>query len=422
MKITKRILLIVLCLALSSYLFAQKDSINDNEQLQHRVENLERIVNRLNNIKLSGYFQPQFISAQKDANIRIGGPNENPNKSFNRIGIRRGRIKTTYEEGLASVVFQIDITERGVAARDAYLKIKDPWFKTSFIQAGLFFRPFGHEIGYSSSRRESPERSRIITTLFPGERDLGASIQFRAKDGSPLDIFSLETALVAGNGISMESDNRRDFIGHLTASLKIGKNASLTVGTSYYLGSVYQGTQNVYRMQHGGFVLNSNPQNLGRFARREYLGFDLQTNWANPFGGTQIRAEYIFGQQPGSENSTVSPQSSVRPSHDTYLRNFSGGYIFLIQDIGKLPFEALLKYDWYDPNIKVSGNNIGLKGTNRADIKYSTVGFGAIWHAYKNVELQAYYEIIKNETSTNLLGFENDLKDNTFTLTLQFRY
>lgn len=63
-----------------------------------------------------------------------------------------------------------------------------------------------------------------------------------------------------------------------------------------------------------------------------------------------------------------------------------------------------------------------MNGTNRADIKYSTVGFGAIWHAYKNVELQAYYEIIKNETSTNLLGFENDLKDNTFTLTLQFRY
>ena len=190
------------------------------------------------------------------------------------------------------MVFQIDITERGVAARDAYLKIKDTWFKTSFIQAGLFFRPFGHEIGYSSSRRESPGCSRIITTLFPGESDLGASIQFRTKDGSLLDIFSLETALVAGNGISMESDNRRDFIGHLTASPKIGKNASLTVGTSYYLGSVYQGTQNVYRMQNGGFVLNSNPQNLGRFARREYLGFDLQTNWVNPFGGTQIRAEY----------------------------------------------------------------------------------------------------------------------------------
>lgn len=422
MKTFQSSLFIVLNLALSSHLFAQKDSINDTEQLKYRVDNLERIVNRLNNITLSGYFQPQFISAQKDANIRIGSPNENPNNNFNRIGIRRGRIKTTYEEGLTAVVFQIDITERGVVPRDAYLKIKDPWFKTSFIQAGLFFRPFGHEVGYSSSRRESPERSRIITTLFPGERDLGVSLQFRAKDGSPLDIFSLETALIAGNAISMENDNRRDFIGHLTISPKIGKGASLTLGTSYYLGSVFQGTQHIYRMQDDGFTLNSNPKNIGRFAKREYLGFDLQTNWMNTFGGTQIRAEYIFGKQPGSENSSVSPQSSIRPSHDTYIRNFVGGYVILIQDIGKLPFEGILKYDWYDPNTKVSRNNIGLNGTTRADIKYNTIGIGAIWHAYKNVELQAYYEFIKNETSANLLDFDNDLQDNAFTLTLQFRY
>ncbi|PXV66794.1 phosphate-selective porin [Dysgonomonas alginatilytica] len=422
MELKKYILLTILCLAFTTSLFAQKDSINDAERLEKRVENLERIVGRLNNVRITGYFQPQFISAQKDANLRIGTANENPDKGFNRVGIRRGRIKTTYEEGLAAVVFQMDMTERAVGIRDAYLKIKDPWFKTSFLQTGLFFRPFGHEIGYSSSRRESPERSRIITTLFPNERDLGVSIQFRTKEGVPLDIFSLETALVAGNGIAMENNSRRDFIGHLTASPKIGNNASLTVGTSYYLGSVYQGTENVYRMQDGGFVLNSDRGNMGRFARREYLGFDLQASWLNSFGRTQVRAEYIFGQQPGSQNSSVSPNSSVTLSNDTYLRNFLGGYAILIQDIGKLPFEAILKYDWYDPNTKVSGNAIGLNGTTEADIRYNALAFGGIWHAYKNVELQAYYEILRNEKTNNLTRFTNDLKDNTFTVTLQYRY
>lgn len=422
MKIIKRILPIILCLMLSSYLSAQKDSVTNTQQLQLQEENPAKIVNRLNNITISGYFQPQYISAQKDANLRIGAPNENPDKSFSRIGIRRGRIKTTYQEGLTTVVFQIDITERGVAARDAYLKIKDPWFKTSFLQTGLFFRPFGFEVGYSSSLRESPERSRIITALFPGERDLGASIQFRPKEGSPLSMFALETALMAGNGIAMETDSRRDFIAHLTASRHFGKDVVFNVGTSYYFGSIYQGTQNVYKMQGDGFVLNSDPSNLGKYARREYLGFDLQSSWSTSYGATQVRGEYIFGKQPGSEFSSASPQSSVRASLDTYLRNFSGGYVMLIQNIGKLPLEAIFKYDWYDPNTKVAGDQIGMNGTGAADVKFNTVGLGGIWHAYKNVQLQAYYEIVTNETSSNLTSIENDLKDNTFTVTLQFRY
>lgn len=422
MEIKKRILLFFLCSICITSLFAQKDSINDAERLEKRVDNLEKIVSRLNNITLSGYFQAQYISAQKDADLRIGAVNENPNNSFSRVGIRRGRIKTTYEEGLGSAVFQLDITERGVIVRDAYLKFKDPWFKTSFIQTGLFFRPFGHEVRYSSSRRESPERSRIITTLFPGDRDVGAMIQFQAKDGSPLQLFTLETALIAGNGVAREVDSRRDFIGHLSASPKLPNGGRLTFGVSYYLGSVFQGTENVFKMEGDGFVKSSSPSNLGRYAKREYLGFDLQSNWITPLGGTQLRAEYIFGQQPGSVNGTVSPQSPDRPSFDTYIRNFVGGYAILIQDIGKLPFEAILKYDWYNPNTKASGNAIGLNGTTEADIKYNTLAFGAIWHAYKNVELQAYYEIIKNEKTENLARFTNDLKDNSFTLTLQYRY
>lgn len=422
MKIITRILLIVIGLTLSSSLFAQKDTISDPKQLQSQVENPEKILNRLNNITISGYFQPQFVSAQKDAIVRIGAPNENPDKSFSRIGIRRGRLKTTYQEGLTTVVFQLDITERGVAARDAYLKIKDPWFKTSFLQTGLFFRPFGFEVGYSSSLRESPERSRIVTTLFPGERDLGASIQFRAKEGSPLNMFALETALMAGNGNAMETDSRRDFIAHLTGAYKIRKDLALAAGVSFYGGSVFQGTQNVYSMQDGGFVLNSDSDNEGKYAKRQYLGFDVQSTWTNSFGATQIRAEYIFGKQPGTEFSSVSPQSSIRSSLDTYLRKFSGGYIILIQDIGKLPLEGILKYDWYDPNTQVSGNNIGLNGTNETDVKFATIGVGMIWHAYKNVQLQTYYAIVTNERTTNLPAYVNDLKDNTFTVTLQFRY
>ena len=47
--------------------------------------------------------------------------------------------------------------------------------------AGVFNRPFGHEIGYSTSGLESPERATIIQYFFPDERDLGAMLTLRLK-------------------------------------------------------------------------------------------------------------------------------------------------------------------------------------------------------------------------------------------------
>ena len=47
--------------------------------------------------------------------------------------------------------------------------------------AGVFNRPFGHEIGYSTSGLESPERATIIQYFFPDERDLGAMLTLRTK-------------------------------------------------------------------------------------------------------------------------------------------------------------------------------------------------------------------------------------------------
>ncbi|WP_165042678.1 porin [Dysgonomonas sp. ZJ709] len=425
MNTIKRIFFIINCLALTGLTFAQQDTtITDTQKLEKRLDNLEKVVNKLSNVKLSGYFQAQYIYAEKDAVLRIGAPNENPNENFSRIGIRRARIKTTYEEGLGSAVFQLDITERGIIVRDAYLKFKDPFFKTNFVQAGVFFRPFGHEVRYSSSRREMPERSRIVNTLFPNERDLGVMLQFQAKETSPLHFMFLETALIAGNGVVRETDSRRDFIGHISASPKISKDITLSIGASYYLGSVYQGSENVYSMRDNVFVVNSNPNNIGKYAKREYFGAEIlaSTNSNAPIGRTQLRTEYIFGQQPASLTSSGSPNSPNRPTHDTYLRDFKGGYVILIQDVGKHPFSGVFKYQWYDPNTKISGDNIGLNATTDTEISYNAIGLGAIWKVYKNTQLQAYYEINNNETSKNLPGFEINRPDNTFTFTLQYVY
>jgi Phosphate-selective porin len=399
----KSIFIVLSCLCLLSNVFAQEQ--NENTQ----------------KLKISGYAQTQYQWGEKDASLKIGSPNENPEESFDRIGIRRGRIKFTYEEGIASGVFQLDVTEKGVGFKDAYLSIKDPWSKTNSLKTGIFDRPFGNEISYSSSRRESPERSTIFQTLFPEERDLGAMLTLQAPKTSLLNFLKLETGLFAGNGIKQETDSRKDFIGHFSAEKKLN-NIQIGGGVSYYNGGVYQGTENIYRIRNGEFILDSDVSNKGQFAKREYVGFDVQFGIKSVLGATRLRGEYLFGKQPGNNSGSKSPNASTLPSSDTYSRDFSGGYVILVQDLGKLPLNAVLKYDWYDPNTKVSGNNIGLNNTNKGDIAQNTFGFGMLWNINSNLLLQAYYEINRNEKTENLTAYKDDRKDNVFTLRTQYKF
>ena len=374
-------------------------------------------------VKFSGFIQPQFQQGEKDAALKVGAPNENPDESFSRVGVRRGRVILTAEDGkLVSGAFQVDLSEKGVALKQAFLNIKDPWIKTLQIRAGVFNRPFGNEIAYPSVQLESPERSRLCQTIFVEEQDVGAMIVLQPAKTSAWNILKLEAGLFAGNGLQQETDSHRDFIGHLSLAKSIGSNINYGAGVSYYNGGVYQGTENVYKMNGKGFEINSNASNIGKFAKREYIGFDLQLALTSTWGVTQLRTEYLFGQQPGTVGSSKSPNASVLPSADTYIRNFNGAYIIFVQDLGALPFSAVMKYEWYDPNTKVSGDEIGKNGTSKTDLLYSTFGFGALWKINDALRLQAYYEINRNETTVNLANMNSDLKDNVFTLRLQYKF
>lgn len=402
--------LFTLMFSLMTFIYASSQTMKQDEATPERL-------------KFSGYIQTQFQHGGKDASLSVGAKNENKDKSFNRIGIRRGRIKLSYEERIVAGVFQIDITDKSIGLKDAYINIKDPLMGTNSLKAGVFNRPFGDEIEYSSSSREAPERSDIFRTLFPEERDMGAMITLQANKGSQWSFLKLQAGLFAGNGIKQETDSRKDFIGHLMASKKIGKHSDFSIGTSYYHGGVYQGTANIYKMQGNGFILNNSSNNVGKFAPRKYIGFDTQINIDNTIGKTNIRAEYLLGSQPGTQLSSKSPNASQLIIADTYVRNFSGGSIAIVQNIGSTPFSAVVKYDLYDPNTKVSGNDIGLNNTTNADISTNTIGFGILWNnTDNNIRLQAYYDIVSNETSENLLSYSGNLQDNTFTLRLQYKF
>ena len=420
----KRIITLYCCLCLVTAGFAQEEpELSPVESLEQKSAAIEETLNVLKRFKVSGYIQTQYQWGEKDASLKVGGVNTNPDESFNRIGIRRGRIKFTYEDKIASGVFQLDMTEKGVGIKDAYLTVRDPWVGAGVLKGGIFDRPFGNEISYSSSRRESPERSTVFQTLFPEERDLGIiALTLQAPKTSAWNFLKLEAGLFAGNGIKQETDNRKDFIGHLSAMRNIGSLAKWGLGASYYNGGVYQGTEKIYNMAGSGFVLDERPGNKGQFAKREYIGFDGQFSIMSLLGLSQVRAEYLFGVQPGSAANSKSPNSSTPIVTDTYLRDFGGGYVIFTQDFGSLPLSAVFKYDWYDPNVKVAGDEIGLRNTGAADIRYQTFGVGLLWRVNNSVRLQAYYDINRNETSGNLASYDADRKDNVFTLRAQYKF
>ena len=101
----------------------------------------------------------------------------------------------------------------------------------------------------------------------------------------------------------------------------------------------------------------------------------------------------------------------------------TGAYFYLLQHIFSPKHQLLIKYDWYDPNCKVKGMEIGAAGSNftAANIRYSTLGFGYINYMTENIKLVLYYARVWNE-KTQLTGYTTDVKDNVFTCRLQFRF
>jgi len=431
----KSLAIIALGLVSSTVAFSQEAKVDSLNMLDQRVTTVEDGLFQLKKLKLSGYIQAQWQSTQLDSlgnksnDMKVGtGLNQlekTPGISdYNRYGVRRGRLKATYEDFGCQAVIEFDISEGGLKTKDLYLNILDPWVNTFALKGGVFDRPFGYEIAYSSSKLESPERSRIIQTLFPDEKDLGSMLTIQAPKTSPWNVLKLEAGLLSGNSINKDYKSKKDLAAHLTfnkalATMKYG------VGVSMYSGSVLQTNVNVYTMSNGAFVLNNTASNLNSYASRSYFGIDAQFSVASDLGLSSIRGEYISGKQPGTSGSSASLNNAdptTIAAGDTYIRPFSGGYINFVQDIADTKHSIVVKYDWYDPNTSVSGDKVGSAAkTGKADMAYSTLGLGYMYRMNNNVRVMAYYDIVSNE-STKVKGYFSNVKDNLVTVRLQYKF
>lgn len=396
----------------------------------------QNVIDALKKLKMSGYVQSQFQSAEAAGAASYAGGNF-PSATASRFSVRRGRLKAQYtnELTLSTAVIQIDITQGGVGIKDAYLGIRDPWTKFIGVTAGVFDRPFGFEISYSSSSRENPERTRMFQVLFPGERDLGVKIEVLPAEflfnGEWLSYFNFRAGFFNGTGpTANENDNRKDFIGRLGFELPFADlNLAVDGGVSLYRGSVRATSKKIYTVDAAtrAFVVDSTSANLGSNFDRNYVGVDLQVYYELPvLGGISVRAEAIQGTQPSTQTDN---RVYATANADLYRREIRGFYVNVIQNIGA-KHQVVIRYDEFDPNTKVSRADIGATGTARLtdqDVKFSTLGMGYIYHWDDNVKFVFYYDIVSNEkvspaATGTLAAFKGDVKDNVFTLRSQFRF
>lgn len=446
-------------LMMSPSLLSAQDNAAQADTIYPILDQLRSDVKSLNKLKISGYIQAQWQKADT-----IGSPAGFSGGNFsgydNRFSVRRGRLKAAYSSNFSDYVLQIDVTQGGVAIKDAYAAFTDPWTKIFTVTGGAFNRPFGYEVSYSSASLESPERSRIMQTLFPNEEDLGAQLAIQAPSTSPLNFIKLQGGLFTGNGLSAETDNYKDFIGQIILKKSFcNENLQISGGASYYNGGFAAlnpaGTTAaktyayVYNWKNAGFAKDS--VIAGAKLKREYIGLDLQVSFYTGIGMTTLKGEYITGTQPGTASANAIPTTGFTPTPGTpvtvsikdstgkvfvvpngkttasslnyYSRSINGGYVTLIQNLFRSKHDIEVKYDWYDPNTKISGNDI----RNTGDLKYSTIGLGWIYHWNNNVKITVYKEFVKNETSKNITGanfkdYSKDQKDNILTIRLQYKF
>ncbi len=427
----------IACLASLSG-FSQR-YLSDFDSLLFVKDTLRPVLKRFENLRITGYIQPQYQVAQSKGAGSYNGGDFAP-QSSNRFMLRRARVKIDYflasPDSLpkALFTFQVDATERGVALRDMFVKLYEIKKHNFSMTAGMFARPFGYEVNLSSTYREAPERGRMSQILMPSERDLGAMITYeplgrKAKNKT----IKVDAGVFNGQGLSgrADFDSYKDIISRVTIKPVKKGDWYLSGGLSLLYGGWRNGTKYVYEMKplpNGDkyFAIDSTPSNLGGKAPRHYYGADLQAVLNHSWGESELRAEYWKGRQPGTATTTVNPGDT--PSLNgtplpTYKRNFDGAFFLFLQNISNKKNQLIIKYDWYDPNTTVSKEEIGKPGTNltAADIKYSTLGLGFLRHINNNIRVVLYYDIVKNET-TQLAGYTGDLKDNIFTTRLHFTF
>jgi len=409
----KKLLSITIFTLLSVFGYSQTQTIDSLKEeiqklegktnaLDERVLINEADLSKLNKIKVSGYIQAEY-RLYESAVVKSNDP-------YSTFLIRRARLKFTYEatDGI-KFVLQPDFSTGNLALKDAYAVVSIPKLKEWAIWVGQMNRP-NYEVEYSSGQREVMERSRVIRTIYPGEREIGAKLEYI---GTTIPL-KFQAMVLNGNftgSQAIDQDTKKDLMGRLVYSVKM---PSAGVGIDFGVNGYYGGT----RVKTNPFVsrpsaLATDSVALGTYLDKHWVGGEFQL-FADVLGGLSLKGEYMAGVNNTVSTSLLTATIAQKIGDPNKVRNFSGYYIFLIKNIGAKN-QFVLKYDYYDPNTKVAG----AEALSASELNYKT--FTTAWQYYlnNNIRISLQYEMPKNELNTSVTS---DLKDNQLTVRVQAKF
>jgi len=280
------------------------------------------------------------------------------------------------------------------------------------LTLGQFKAPFGFEVLQSSGDREMPERSFMIRTYFPGERDRGARLNFR------YGVLRLQTAIINGDvfpAVStfdidsatvkdpiagpIDQSTYKDVLGRVGADL----------GFIVFGGSGYWGHTIATKV-----ATATTPVNYTRYSRFR-VGGDVQAYVDVPsLGGLVLRGEIIYQKEKNLDYAGV----AADPCKDF---KSLGWYATVVQNIGD-HLGVVFRVDQFNRNMGVK--DTCTMGTVLADSKVdklTTYGGGLLGYVSGNLKASAIYE---HPVEQGVAGPPPKYKVNNdiFTLQLQAKF
>ncbi len=424
----KRISLIALMFVSALFFKANAQEATVNEKLSEvndkvtgiteRLATDEADLQKLTKIKISGYIQAQYNKTYSLASAPMN----------NYFSLRRARVKFTYEatDGV-KFVLQPDFSPQAITLKDAYTVLNDRWTKSFSLWMGKFNRP-NYEVEYSSSQREVLERSSVIRAIYPGERAIGAKLEFNPQslplhvqlaiyngadalqikkvDGSFL--YDGKNTFVSAADENKDFDNGKDIMLRATYNVRLGNFGGLDFGAHTYFGSLKSMSTSTLSSDYK----TATAANVGDAIKRNWVGGEFQL-FADILGGLSVKGEYIAGKNAtiGFKPVAAAGTAAAIAGLPNFQNNFAGYYLYFIKNLGKKN-QFALRYDYYDPNTDVKGKDLtaaaSIAGYANADKTYAkkittsdlaTTTIGLALHHYfdDNLRITLEYDIVQNE-------------------------
>lgn len=276
-------------------------------EVQKQQKSIQQVTKKVEPLSFGGFIQMRY---ERDSSRATDSPDLKKAAKEDFL-LRRARFDlraTPFKGGLFRL--QVDASEREILLVDTYLELPLGDGKVVF---GHFKVPLLEEVLESSAVRWTPERAKVSTALFPGERDRGVAYTW-SKKGSPLITVGLFSGTRTEKGGSLTS--RKSWLVRVVQPLdREGKLGKVWVGRMDGIGRKDFG---------GGQILNFDRE-------RTVIGLLL-----TPISGLTLRGEWVDGKDAGK---IATPTVKVR-----------GWYALLGYKLPDQPITLYAKHDQYDPN------------------------------------------------------------------------